>query len=215
MLQKIITRQINQPQILNLLMKIINQQKKGTNEWERGKEETFANNVSIHNTTLDIEKEFNTQKYNDEVDNKSRHQNQNISIESSMSQIFETKEPGQTEISGEVQETFCLPLNINTIPEPVFKQFKGARWIKSLSIINIFGGSLTALAQQLCYHKPSTFIDEFPKFTMHLIKLSHYEIKISYQNNTMSSKSWLKLKKNKAYDTKFINISERHCRHYD
>ena len=43
---------------------------KDTYNWEKGKEEIFANNTSIHNATLDIEKEFNTQKNNDETDNK-------------------------------------------------------------------------------------------------------------------------------------------------
>ena len=58
---------------------------KYTYDWERGKKETFANNASIHNATLDIEKKCNAQKDNDEVDNISRQKDQNIPVESSMS----------------------------------------------------------------------------------------------------------------------------------
>ena len=149
---------------------------KDTYDWGKGKEETFANNASIHNTTLDIEKELNAQEENNKIDNKSKYHGQDISVESSISQIFETKEPGQTEIIEKVQETLCLLLNINAIPEQILKQFKRARWIKPSAIMNIFGGSLTALAQQLCYQKPSIFIHEFPEFTMNLIRLSRYKI---------------------------------------
>ena len=81
---------------------------------------------------MDIEEESYAQEYNNETDNKSRYQNQNISVESSISQIFVSKEPRQMEIGGEVQENLCLLFNINTIPETILKQFKRARWIKPL-----------------------------------------------------------------------------------
>ena len=162
---------------------------KDTCNWEKKKEETFANNASIHNATLDIEKEFNIQEDNDETDNKSNYHNQDISIESSISQIFGTKEPGQTEISEKVQEFLCLLLNIKTIPEPILKQFKRAKWIKPSAIINIFGGSLTALAQQLCYDKPSIFIHEFPKFSMNLIR-TKYIFCNNNSTNTCSNYRW-------------------------
>ena len=182
---------------------------KDTYDWVKSKEETFANNASMHNATLDIEKELNAQEDNDKTNNKSKYHNQDISVESSISQIFGTKDSGETEISGEVQDTLCLLLNIHTILEPILKQFKRARWINPSAIINIFGGSLTALTQYIFYHKPSIFIHEFPEFTMNFIRLSRYEIEISHQNNTLSSKNWLKLKKNHAYDTEFINLPNK------
>ena len=111
---------------------------KETYDWEKGKDEIAANNASLNNAKIDIEKEINVEENNDATNKSSGRQNQNISVESSMSHIFGTKEPGQTEINQEVQETLCLLLNINTIPEPILQQFKRAKWIKPSTIINIF-----------------------------------------------------------------------------
>ena len=65
-------------------------------------------------------------------------------------------------MNNQVHKTFFSLLNINTIPEPILQQFKRAKWITPSIIINTFGGTITALAQQLCFHKSSIFIHEFP-----------------------------------------------------
>ena len=95
------------------------------------REKKIANNSSLHNATLDIERELNLQeKINNKIKDKSKYHDQDISVESSISQIFGNKEPGQIEMKGEAQETLCLLLNINPIPGSILKQFKRARWIR-------------------------------------------------------------------------------------
>ena len=73
-------------------------EQKTTFDQEKGKEERFANNASIHNATLDIEKELNHQEKEDETNNNTNYHHQNMSVESSISQIFGNKTPGQTEM---------------------------------------------------------------------------------------------------------------------
>ena len=118
-----------------------------------------------------------------------RHNQTNNSVEFSMSQIFGTKDPGNTDMNQQFQDVFCESLNIMTFPEPILMQFKKAKWITPSIIINTFGGSLTALAQQLCFHNSSIFIDDFPDVTKSLIRFSRHELGTSFQTASYKTRT--------------------------
>lgn len=80
----------------------------------------------------------------------------------------------------------------------------------SSTIINIFGGSLQALETQLCYHKPSLFIQQISVLKRKLVRFLLCEIGLSYQKNMISPKSWLKMKKNESYDNIFLDTNDKH-----
>ena len=142
------------------------------------------------------------------TNNPSEHQHQNNnSIESSMSQIFGTKTPGTIDMIQQYQDVFCQILKIYPLPDPILLQFKKAKWINPSIIVNTFGGNITALAQKLCFHNSSIFINGFPDITKSLIRFSRHEPGIPIQGSPFSSKMWIKSKKNNDYDAKFLTLS--------
>lgn len=127
-------------------------------DWEKHDEKQSVKTLSMRNNTsqsndTNEEELLDTQNPETMLNN----QDDDISIAQSISQIFGNKIPGKTPITHEIETTLIIYLGCTEIPQQILEKFKIAQWINPSTIINIFGGNLQALAQQLCYHKPSLF----------------------------------------------------------
>ena len=66
---------------------------------------------------------------------------------------------------------------------------------------------MTALAQQLCFHNPSIFIDDFSDISKSLIRFSRHELGTSFHTALYSTRTWNKFKKDNAYNAKFLILT--------